>query len=150
MADLISTDHPLTTAQQRVLSAVLETLVPAGHDGRLPSAAEVGFADYLLAQAEDFIPDVAETLEQLDERFATLAAPDRTAALTAYSNASPQAFQQLLARVYDCYYQDDRVRSAIGMLSGAPFPQGNTIPAGDLSLLDPLVADEARHRYRET
>ena len=75
MADLISTDSPLTPTQQRTLAAVLETLVPASEDGRLPSAAEVDFGGYLLTQAEDYLPGLAGTLDDLDEGFAGLS-PD--------------------------------------------------------------------------
>jgi hypothetical protein len=59
-------------------------------------------------------------------------------------------FMTLLPRVYDCYYQDDRVRRNIGVVTGAPFPQGNEVMPGDLSLLDPVIENSDRHRYRET
>jgi hypothetical protein len=41
------------------------------------------------------------------------------------------------------------VRRAIGVVTGAPFPQGNVLEAGDLSLLDPVLRNADRHRYRE-
>ncbi len=149
MADLISTDHPLSTAQQRTLAAVLDTLLPASADGRLPSAAEVNFDAYLLAQAPDALPALEAMLGQLGEAFVEHTPEARVEQMTAFSNAEPEAFQNLLTRVYDCYYQNDQVRSAIGMKTGAPFPQGNEVVSGDLSLLDPVIGDESRHRYRE-
>ena len=52
--------------------------------------------------------------------------------------------------MYDCYYQDDRVRSKIGVVTGAVFPQGNQIIPGDLALLDPVIENASRHSYRKT
>ena len=37
-----------------------------------------------------------------------------------------------------CYYQDDRVLAAIGLEARPPFPKGYDVPAGDLSLLEPV------------
>ena len=74
--------------------------------------------------------------------------PERHAHVRAFSVTHPPLFQLLLTRVYDCYYQDDRVRMQIGVVAGAPFPQGNRVPAGDLSLLDPVIANAPRHSYR--
>jgi hypothetical protein len=146
--DIISTDHPLAPGQRIILAALLDTLVPASDDGAMPSAADVGFEAYLRDQAADFVPHLLGTLQHFEPGFVDLGPAERYARVRDFSAANPSTFQLLLTRVYDCYYQHDRVRTQIGVLTGAPFPQGNTIPAGDLSLLDPVIADSARHRYR--
>ena len=69
MTDIISTDHPLTRAQQILLAALLDTLVPASDDGAMPSAADVGFDTYLLAQAEDLVPLVTSALQRFEPSF---------------------------------------------------------------------------------
>ena len=148
MPDIISTDHPLTRAQQMLLAALLDTLVPASEDGAMPSAADVGFDAYLLAQAEDFIPMLISTLQRLEPSFVDLSLADRCERLRELGASDPQLFQALLTRVYDCYYQNDRVRVQIGVAKGAPFPQGNQVARGDLSLLDPVIAHSERHFYR--
>lgn len=149
MPDIISTDHPLTHAQQNLLAALLDTLVPASEDGTMPSAAGVGFDTYLLTQAEDLIPLLISALQRFDASFVDLSLADRYERVREFSANDPQAFQALLTRVYDCYYQNDRVRTQIGVVTGAPFPQGNEIAQGDLSLLDPVIASSARHTYRK-
>ena len=50
------------------------------------------------------------------------------------------AFRSLLFRVYDSYYQDAGVCAAIGARPGPPFPNGHSIPAGDLSSLEAVKA----------
>ena len=149
MPDIISTDHPLTRAQQILLVALLDTLVPASDDGAMPSAADVGFDAYLLAQAEDFIPLVISALQHFDPSFVDLPLADRCERVRDLSASDPALFQTLLTRVYDCYYQNDRVRVQIGVVTGAPFPQGNQVEPGDLSLLDPVIAHRARYVYRK-
>lgn len=148
MSDIISSDHPLSPDQQRLLAALLDTLVPASEDGQMPSAAEVEFDGYLRTQGEEAIPVVEAALQQFDHPFADLTLDDRCAQVQAYSERDPLMFQKLLTHVYDCYYQDDRVREVIGMVKGPVFPQGNEVMAGDLSLLDPVINNSKTHRYR--
>ena len=150
MPDLLSTDHPLSKQQQALLVALLDALIPASKDGTMPSAAEVDFKNYLNTQAADFVADLTSILGQLDPAFPDLSFNERCGQLTEFSANEPQAFQNLLCRVYDCYYQDNRVRSEIGVVTGAVFPQGNQIIPGDLALLDPVIENASRHGYRKT
>ncbi|MEE2783905.1 MAG: hypothetical protein VYE04_11125 [Pseudomonadota bacterium] len=149
MSDLISTDQPFTLDEQEILDGLLDTLMPASDDGRMPSASDVGFVQYLTQQDEPFIPEVKSVLAALGHISLNTEFEARYERVGTFSNEDPQAFSELLSRVYDCYYQDDRVRQAIGVVTGAPFPQGNEIISGDLSLLDPVIAEEDRHRYRK-
>jgi hypothetical protein len=149
MSKMISTDRPLSEGQQVLLTALLDTLLPASADGRMPSAADVGFERYLRTQAEDFIPALASALEHFESTFAELPLDERCERVSELCAADPALFQNLLTRVYDCYYQNDQVRTEIGVVTGAPFPQGNEITPGDLSLLDPVIESSARHRYRQ-
>ena len=150
MPDLVSTDHPLSEQQQSLLAALLDALIPASKDGTMPSAADVDFKYYLSTQAADFVADLTSILGQLDPALPDLSLSERCERLTEFSANEPQAFQNLLSRVYDCYYQDDRVRSEIGVVTGAVFPQGNQIIPGDLALLDPVIESASRHGYRTT
>jgi len=147
--DIISTDRYLTEPQQAVLDALLDTLVPASDDGAMPSASQVGFNDYLLTQAEDFVPGLMSVLQHFEASFANLPMAERCQCVSQFSVTNPALFQALLTRVYDCYYQHERVRAQIGVVAGAPFPQGHQITPGDLSLLDPVIENSARHRYRK-
>ena len=150
MPDAVSTDLPLSEQQQSLLAALLDALIPASRDGTMPSAAEVDFECYLSRQATDFVADLKSILMRLDPAFPDLSLSERCERLTELGVNEPQAFRNLLSRVYDCYYQDDRVRSEIGVVTGAVFPQGNRIIPGDLALLDPVIENASRHGYRKT
>ena len=150
MTKIISTDFPLTDDQRIRLGVLLDTLIPASGDGRMPSAAEVDFESYLQDQGADLLSSLPSILGRLDERFAELALEARGDQVHAFSTNHPEEFSYLLHHVYDCYYQDDRVRTGIGVVTGPLFPQGNSLPAGDLSLLDPVIEGSERHGYRRT
>lgn len=149
MSDLISTDHPLTDAQRSTLAALLDTLVPASEALEMPSAAETDFDAYLKNQAQDLLPTLKGALAHFDAQFPDLALEARVEQVTAFSAEQPELFMALMPRVYDCYYQDDRVRQKIGMVTGPVFPQGNEVTPGDLALLDPVIERRDSHRYRE-
>ncbi len=143
-------DRPLTDDERRRLAALLDTLVPASEDGAMPSARDVGFDGYLVTHGEQIVPLLRGFLAQLDDDFAELSLDARCARVGELSAAEPAGFAGLLAAVYDCYYQDDRVREKIGVVRGPVFPQGNEVAQGDLSLVDPVVENAERFRYRST
>lgn len=133
-------DTTLTEAQQRRLAALQDTILPASADGRMPSAREIDLAGYLAEQAPEFRAELVTVLDRFDDGFADLELDRRVAQVQAFSEADPKAFRRLVFRVYDSYYQDDRVRAAIGARPGPPFPTGYSIPSGDLSSLEAVKA----------
>ena len=135
-------------SSSRSLAALLDTLVPASDDGRMPSAADMDFLGHLERLDPGYLPQLAGVLRAFYDAFARLELAARVQVVSRFAKAEPAAFRQLLQRVYDCYYQSERVRVAIGATAGSPFPQGNSLVAGDLSLLDPVIRNSERHRYR--
>ncbi len=144
--DVIATDHPLTASQQQTLAALLDTMLPASDDGNLPSARELDLIGYIVDAAEDFIPLLVEIVDSFDEAFSDLSIAQRYPLVEAFSTTRTELFESLLFQLYDCYYQDDRVLEGIGMAAGPPFPEGNTIESGDLSLLDPVLEKSPTYR----
>ena len=69
--------------------------------------------------------------------------------MKAFSEEAPNTFNALLAQVYGCYYQDNRVLQVFGLSAGPPFPRGNAVDPGDLSLLDPVLKNPTRWRRRD-
>lgn len=133
-----------TNAQLRRLAALQDTILPASANGAMPSAREIDFPAYLAEQAPEVRDELAQVLarvlDRFDDRFAELDLDRRVALVRAFSESDPKAFRALVFRIYDSYYQDDRVRTAIGARPGPPFPGGHSIPAGDLSSLEAVKA----------
>ena len=143
---LIASDAPLTAEQRDVLKALADTIVPASEDGLMPGAGTLDVLGYLQRAAEDFLPELPEILGAFDATFASEDLAMRYGRVKAWSEAAPETFQALLGHVYGCYYQDDGVLEAIGVGAGPPFPRGNTVEAGDLSLLDPVMQSSTNWR----
>ena len=144
----MSNDPLLTDAQRAALPALLETIIPESDDGEMPSASEMAFDAYLVTQGKGSVPMLQAVLDQLGAGFADLSPEERHARVTELQKEQLALFAGLLACVYDCYYQDDRVREKIGMVRGPVFPQGNEVAQGDLSLLDPVIENADAFRYR--
>lgn len=143
---LIASDAPFTPEQHAILRALADTIVPASEDGAMPSAGELDVAGFVAENATDFLAELGEILDAFDAEFAGETLAVRVDQVKAFSEAQPEAFHRLLAEVYGCYYQNARVLEGIGVGAGPPFPRGNTVEPGDLSLLDPVMANPTKWR----
>jgi hypothetical protein len=144
--DLIATDHLLDVAQRTKLSAMLEVLIPAHEERQLPSAGDVDVIGYLAREAPDHLATLCDALKLLDPSFEALTVAERYPVLQAFSEAHKPLFETLLFHTFACYYQDDRVLHAIGVDSAPPFPRGNEVTQGELSLLDPVIGSNNGYR----
>lgn len=152
--DLIGSDNALSATQRRTLNRVLDLIVPASADGVKPSAAEVGVLDYIRDHEAATLPALAneigrletEVQEQHGVAFADLDAASGQALVEAMQAADPTLFRTLALQTVTCYYQDARVLEAIGLEARPPFPEGYEVPAGDLTLLEPVRRRGSRVR----
>ena len=144
--DLIATDHPLSPSQQQVLSALLDSILPASDDGHMPSTRELDFIGYLNEKERGFISDLVEVVGHFDDTFVGSSLSERYRVVDAFSKAQPQLFDPLLTHIYACCYQQERVLEGMGMAAGPPFPRGNAIEMGDLSLLDRVMQKSRSYR----
>jgi hypothetical protein len=142
----ITTDYPLSDAQVKKLGCLLDVLIPASQDGHMPSAGDLDLIAYVQAKAIDFLPSLIALLDGLDETFPTDNFEARYQAVKRLSNDDPGLFQALIYQAYAVYYQSPVVLEGIGAVAGAPFPRGNTIESGDLSLLDAVLATPKQYR----
>ena len=97
--------------------------------------------------APDFAPNIPAIVGSFDENFAVSDLTTRVELVKSFEQAQPELFAGLLFHTYARYYQDAGVLKGIGLSAGPPFPRGNTVEAGDLSLLDPVM--EGNHSYRK-
>jgi hypothetical protein len=143
---MIGTDSPFHEAQRATLQCLLDMIVPASADGRLPSAADVGVDTHLRLHAADAIPALCDELDAVDAAarrehgaaFAALPQADRQALVDVLRARDARFLRRLAVEAVTCYYQHDRVLEAIGLEPRPPFPKGYQVHAGDLSLLEPV------------
>ena len=135
--------------EARALVHVLDELIPASADGRLPSGGELGLHDHLA----DALGAMPELRAMVTESLATLLAlarqrdpggldamtPAARAAVLAELATSAHALPPILAlHAFTGYYQHPRVVEALGLEPRAPHPQGYQMAPNDLSLLEPV------------
>lgn len=138
----------LTSAQRETLRILLDMIVPASTDGRLPGAAEFDLVLRHVAQTEGVLGTLQahldvlqrEAVAQFGAAFAALDGAGRAALLDQLRARDPVLLQQLALEAVTCYYQQDRVLEGLGMEARPPYPKGYQVEQGDLSLLDPVIA----------
>ena len=126
--DVIVSDNPLSEQQRSTLASVLDMIIPASDDGRMPSAAELDVLAYIGENRADQMPLIIEGLTILNglsdarhrKGFAALAESDRQSLVDELKRDQADFVQSLVSCTVVCYYQDDRVLEALGLEARPP------------------------------
>ena len=129
-----------------LLDAVLDTLIPASEDGRMPSAGRLELGETIRQANGAFWPSTLEGLAALDEKarqkgaagFHALSPLDRRETLALSEESHPTLLPGLVFHTYSAYYRHPQVLEALGLEARPPFPKGFEIEEGDPSLLEPV------------
>ena len=151
---------PWSEAEGRLLVALLDEIVPASADGRVPAAGALGVSDFLAQKTADdpalaallreAVTRAAALAEAHGARFHALDAAGRVAVVAAVEREAPDAFAALLRHTYMGYYSRADVRPHFGLSARPTQPDGYDVPDDDAGALAELVAPvRARgRRYR--
>ena len=140
-----------------LLDAVLDTIIPASKDGRMPSAGRLELGESIREASGAFWPGTLEGLEALNasaqekgaEGFHALSPVERQETLALSEESHPSLLPGLVFQTYSAYYRHPRVLEALGLEPRPPFPKGFEIEDGDLSLLEPVQRREPFYRKVE-
>jgi gluconate 2-dehydrogenase subunit 3-like protein len=138
-----------TTDEERLLTDLLDAIIPGTPDGRLPSAGALGLAHHVARMVEKtpmLQPVVAyglSTLADLARRRApagwnALSPQERTAVFEQFTAEDQFFLPAFLFLAYSGYYTDPRVVGALGLEPRPPHPAGYAMEPDDLSILDPV------------
>ena len=141
---------PWNEAERRLLNGLLDEVVPASADGRVPAAGTLGVVDFLANKAS-VDPALAALLRTVLTRAAALAesrgasfealdAAGRIAVVEALERAVPDAFKALLQSTYMGYYSRPDVRPHFGLSDRPTQPDGYELPDDDPDELADLLA----------
>ena len=134
----------LIEEQRRTLNVLLNLIIPPSKDGKMPSAADVGFFDYLDSNKqmpwlkEGLQKIVVESLNKYGKEFSVLNDSEQTQLIDDLKRNFLQFFNRLTNQIIQCYYQNDDVLKVLGIEARTPFPQGYHLEEGDLTLLEPV------------
>ena len=151
---------PWNEAESHLLSALLDEIVPASADGRVPAAGALGVAEFLARRAVDD-PELTALLRGVLSLAASLATArgasfndldtaGRIAVVEALEREAPDAFTALLWHTYMGYYSRADVRPHFGLSDRPTQPEGYELPDDDPDELAEMLAPvRARgRRYR--
>ncbi len=150
-------DGGLSPRQLEALACVLDEIVPPHAEGGLPGAGELGIGAVFEAAAREqaeLARTLAEGLAALDERararggegYAGLPRESRLEVLNETGAAAPAFLPSLIGQTLVHYYQDARVRGALGLQTRPPYPEGYEVPPTDFARLDRVRARGAFYR----
>lgn len=146
MSKLSTSDSLLTEDQSRSLLRLLNIIIPPDPNKGMPGAGELDFVGYVAEFEPGRIEAIQLELDLLNQDardqyqriFADLERHERDFLVDRLRSENAQFAQNVVAQTMACYYQDDKVVVALGMDASPPFPKGNEVESGDLSLLDPV------------
>jgi|TARA_B100000902_G_scaffold362634_1_gene381040 hypothetical protein len=155
MTNGIPSDSFLTKEQSCNLKLLLNMIIPPNKEKGMPGAGELGFVHYVREFASDQIEAIKSELDMLGQEsqdqynstFADLSQNEREFLVDLQRKKNAQFAQSIVVQTMACYYQDDKVMIALGIEARPPFPKGNEVTSGDLSLLNPVR--ERKQIYRD-
>lgn len=141
-------DAGLAPGPRETLRAVLGMLVPPSPDRRMPGTADMPQVLRHVENVAAGLPAVREGLAAIEHEamarygaaFAALDHAARSTLLDEFAARQPAVLQRLGLEAVTCYYQQDDVIERLGLEARPPYPVGYQVPAGDLTLLDPVIA----------
>ncbi|MCY4405647.1 MAG: gluconate 2-dehydrogenase subunit 3 family protein [Rhodospirillaceae bacterium] len=141
---------PWNEAEGRLLEGLLDEIVPASADGRVPAAGRLGVVEFLARKASDD-PALAALIRTVLTRaaapeecrggsFDAMDAAGRIAIVEALEGAEPDAFTALLRHTYMGYYSRPDVRPHFGLSNHPTQPDGYELPEDDPDELEAMLA----------
>lgn len=147
-------------SERKLIDGILDQIIPASEDGRVPAAGSLGVADFLSK-----ITDADPALEQLfrrglsravalvnaeGEAFDSLDANGRISVVKKIEEEEPEFFEALLRHTYMGYYSRSDIRPLFGLSANPTHPDGYDVPADDPELMAALIEPVKKRgrRYR--
>ena len=139
-------DQIMKTSDILILNSLLKIIIPKSKDGKMPSASEIGFFEYIAQYDSYIIPEIIKHLKNINKlsqekyksEFIDLPEHEKDIIFKIISKTEKIFIDKILEKILDCYYTNDRVLVGLGLDPKPPFPVGNDIETGDLSLLNPV------------
>jgi hypothetical protein len=146
---MASDDPGFSAEHEQVMAALIDAVLPASDDGRMPGGAALDLVSHVersVRQNPMMRPVIEYGLTTVVEIVAKrnpagiggLPTTEWAAALREFAATDQFFLPAFLFLVYGGYYQHPRVVTALGMEPRAPHPQGYEMGKDDWSLLDPV------------
>ena len=151
------TDTGFTADEEELLRTLLDVVLPASADGRLPAGGTLGLVDHVAATVRK-TPMLRPVLEYGLGALAELATKrnpggwralsprERVETFAAFMENDQFFRPAFLFLAYSGYYQHPRVVTALGLEPRAPHPGGHAMAPDDWTVLEPVRTRGAMYR----
>jgi len=124
--------------EKALLNGLLDEIIPASDDSRIPSAGSLGIEDFIAIKARE-APGLADLvkrglrtaqafLESKGDTFKALSPADRFTLAKILERREPEFFTALTRYTYMGYYTDPTVPPHFGLSAKPPHPYGYEVP----------------------
>jgi len=142
----------LNKRQIAVINSLLEFLIPSSEDKGMPSAAKIGFIDYVIGN--DLVGLIAQgvvlleslSMDVFNSSFSALTLKEKEVVLQKNTRIWNIYLNELSPHILRCYYTSPEVLKAIGIDPSPPYPYGSNVYNGDLTLLERVYARSKIYR----
>jgi len=144
-----STTSLWNSEQLFLLNGILAQLIPSAADGKIPSAAEFGVADFisqkvatdpelqqLFTQGLKYSEDL---LRQSGKAAAKFSDEEWISFVSLLEQSQQSFFEALLRSTYEGYYSESTIRTLFGLSSDPTQPKGYPVPSDDPMELDRML-----------
>ena len=132
-------------SELNVLSCILDELIPASSDGKIPGAGSVVSPEFLRTASDDAtdpvgtIDAVLADVSRRSEDFAALDRSERMEILKAVETEAPVSFALLVRLTYMGYYSRPEIRPFLGLGAHPVHPEGYRVQDESSELIDSLT-----------
>ena len=147
--------EPFSAAQRAALDVLMDQLIPASPDGRMPAARALGLFTEVSTMRPVDRDLIAKGLADLDQRalrshgcsFAQLGVQVQQSLVQALSSERSAFVQSFMVQTVGRYMAHPQVLPLIGLEPRPLWPKGNVVAEGDWSLLN--VVKQRPKNYRK-
>ena len=131
----------------QILKNILEIIIPKDDINSMPSAADVNIIEFikrndkkLMTKLISFVREINLICQKkFNKKFSNIGFQKKIDILEEYKNNFQNDYNQIIRLILYCYYSDKDVLGKLNLKNDPPFPDGNKIRKGDLTLLKQVL-----------
>ena len=131
----------------QILKNILEIIIPKDNINSMPSAADVNIIEFikrndkkLMTILISFVKEITLICQkQFNQDFSNIGFQKKMNVMEEYKIKFQNDYNQIIRLILYCYYSDKDVLGKLSLKNDPPFPDGNKLKKGDLSLLKPVL-----------
>ena len=139
-----------TESEHEILYRILETLIPASKDGKIPSANNILIIEKLKQEAIkdnkfkslllDGLKHIKQMLIETGNDLKSIDLRNFTNLICKLEDQKPEFFNAFLRKIYIAYYNQPSIRTHFGLSANPPHPEGYNVPSETIEEISSLVA----------